>query len=128
MIDLYNIEHRYFTIRFNILFTAVSICSSTVYILTPFLLVAQDKGFVSFLYINFAELVAVFILYNFIDNRNLGGRKRIIIFSLIFMTISLGLVYYDPNRLMVIGLSSYKFFVSFLLPSLVVYTNESYTT
>jgi hypothetical protein len=38
------------------------------------------------------------------------------------------LIFFRPDDYMVIGLSSYKFFISFLLPSIILFTNESFST
>lgn len=51
-----------------------------------------------------------------------------IVMSLAFMILALLSIYFYPGSMMVLGISLYKFFLSFLWPSLLVFTNESYDT
>lgn len=75
-----------------------------------------------------AEFAAVPILYFIIDRKELGGRLRIMTLSFICMGVSIILTYIYPDTLLVIGVSFYRFFASLFLPSLIVFTNENYST
>lgn len=53
---------------------------------------------------------------------------RIITVSFVFMIFSVVIIYLNPERYLVVGISIFKFFITLLLPTIMVFIIEGYST
>lgn len=65
----------------------------SIYLLMPFLFTDNNSGLSSMLYMFIIELIFAISLYYFIDDPNIGGRKKVIGYSAILLIIANGLLY-----------------------------------
>ncbi|CAK81843.1 unnamed protein product (macronuclear) [Paramecium tetraurelia] len=119
-------NYKYITIKIWILYILANLQNMSIYLLMPFLFANNNSNLSSMLFMFILELIFALLLYVFIDDPNIGGRKMVIGYSSLILVLANASLYIFREHILFFGLLLIKLACRALFSTLGLVCCESY--